>query len=204
MKTKWLYLFVLLLAGILSAQSLKMAVSDPVKAKRCLEEGRRLEAKAAPEGPGNQRLFERALAKYLCAAHAGSAEGALSAASLSLSGMAPQLAEDSLKGLYQLAIDSGRLEGYSGMAEIACGAEGFFSCTKDPQSAIAWLRKGGIDNFREVITQILANPNVSVSDSSIAYTCLGRLRGKHVQNLRIQMLKLNPQLDTTRTCEIKP
>ena len=42
MKTKWLYLFVLLLAGILSAQSLKMAVSDPVKAKRCLEEGRRL------------------------------------------------------------------------------------------------------------------------------------------------------------------
>lgn len=204
MNFKRLILLVLFSVGFLSAQSSKMAVTDPVKAKRCLEEGRRLEARAAPEGPGNQRLFEKALAKYLCAAHAGSAEGALSAASLSLSGMAPQLSQDSLKALYKLAIDSGRFEGYSGMADVACGIDGFSNCTKDPQSAITWLRKGGIDNFQEIITQILTNPNISVSDSSIAYACLRRIRGKHAQNVRMQMVKSNPRLDTTRACEVKP
>jgi hypothetical protein len=204
MKLRKLFVIVSIAVGILSAQSLKMAVANPVKAKRCLEEGKRLEARAAPEGPGHVKLFEIALQKYLCAAKAGSAEGALSAASLSLSGMAPQLVEDTLKGLYILAIDSGRLEGYSGMAEIACGADGFFNCTKNPQSAITWLRKGGIDNFQDIVTQILANPNISVSDSSIAYACLKRLRGKHVQDIRMQMIKLNPRLDTTQTCEVKP
>jgi len=174
------------------------------KAVKCIEDGKRLDSLANIENIKSQKQFEQALEKYLCAARAGSAEGALLATSLSLSGMAPRLSDDSLRTLYQLAIDSGRLEGYSGMAELACGPEGFSACTKDPRGAIEWLFKGGRQTFQSDIAEILRDPNIPISDSAIAYGCMKGLRGKWIAELRSGMLKASPRLDTSRPCEPKP
>jgi len=202
MKTKWQYLFVLLLAGILSAQSLKMAVPDPVKAKRCLEEGRRLEAKAVPEGPGNQRLFEKALAKYLCAAHAGSAEGAMAAVDLSQSGMAPELSIDSIRLLAKIAAEGGVLSGYAALADSYC--EGLQSC-QDASKAISVLFDGNAacscKKFSYGIGDIMLIAAKKSEDTAHAYACYKQSPSKGTQKKLNSIIRLSPTIDTTLSCE---
>lgn len=190
--------------GIGAAAKKDSKTGDQLRAKKCIEKGHRLDSIASQEGPDNERQYREALNAYLCAAKEGSAEGALLATSISLSGMAPRISDDSLRMLYQLAIDSNRLEGYTGMAELACGPEGFSNCSKDPKGAISWFRKGGWEPFQGEMRQILSNPGVLISDSAIAYGCLKLFRGKHVLQLRESMLKANPKLDTTHPCEPRP
>ena len=194
-------IIVLLSAGILSAQSLKMAVTNPVKAKRCLEEGKRLEALAYHENAKSQKRYEQALQKYLCAAHAGSVEGAIAAAGLSQSGMAPSLPRDTLVKFYQFAIDSGDSDGYAGMALLFCENEPFFSC-RNPVEARKWLTEeyhllkleSALENFADTYLSPFEG------DTSVAYACYRKLG--NVYYLK-KLLKKSPNIDTTKNCEIR-
>jgi hypothetical protein len=90
------------------------------------------------------------------------------------------------------------------MAELACGNDGFSDCKKDPKAAIAIFRMGGLKNFQDEIAEILRNPSIPISDSSIAYACMKGMKGKSIARLRSAMLDASPLLDTTRSCEPKP
>ena len=202
MKIRKLFVIVTMTVGILSAQSLKMAVPDPVKAKRCLEEGRRLEAKAAPEGPGNQRLFEKALVKYLCAAHAGSAEGAMAAVNLSQSGMAPELSIDSIRLLAKIAAEGGVSSGYAALAESYC--EGLQNC-QNASKAISILFDGNAacscHKFSYGIGDIMLIAAKTMEDTAHAYACYKQSPSKGTQKKLNSIISLNPSIDTTLSCE---
>jgi len=190
-----------------SAGFAKDSVTPLAKAAKYIEEGKRLDSLANIENENSQRQFEQALEKYLCAARAGSAEGAVLATSITLSGMAPRLSDDSLRLLYQLAIDSGRLEGCMGMAELSCEDESSNGC-KDPGSALMWLSKAMVKsddgNIPFRMGEILLDGSREGSDSSRAFACFKRAGGKGARMKIAKILKSKPRLDTTLSCEPKP
>ena len=171
-------------------------------ARKCLEDGKKLEARAAPEGPGNQRLFENALQKYLCAARGGNAEGAMAAINLSQSGMAPKLSLDSIRLLSKIAANGGILSGYATLADSYC--ENVQNCL-DPSKAIAILFEGNTacscKMFSYGIGDIILGAAENATDTAHAYACYKQAIGKGVQKKLNSIIKLSPTIDTTLSCE---
>lgn len=199
---KWMLAAVFLLSFGLGAAP---AATGSAAAQKCLEEGKKLEKLANREGRDNQKQFEQALQKYLCAAHGGNAEGALKAAGLSGSGMATNLPDSTVITLYQQAIQSGLDSAILFFANFECGENGFVSCAT-PQKALPLLasaKKKGID-ISFSIALILLDPSSPVSDSSRAYACNKYIGGKKWPKIRAEYLARSPHLDTTQTCEPKP
>lgn len=74
--------------------------------------------------PLTKELFEAALENYLCAAASGDPDASLAAASLSLSGMAPQLEARKIEALYKTAATT--------LADGAAGLSTFYCYGNDP------------------------------------------------------------------------
>jgi TPR repeat protein len=74
--------------------------------------------------PLTNELFEASLENYMCAAASGDPDASLAAASLSLSGMAPQLEISKVEALYNAAATT--------LAEGAAGLSSFYCYGNDP------------------------------------------------------------------------
>jgi hypothetical protein len=73
--------------------------------------------------PLTKELYEAALENYLCAAKSGDPEASLAAASLSLSGMAPQLETSKVEALYKAAATT-LAQGATGLSTFYCYGNG--------------------------------------------------------------------------------
>lgn len=174
----------------------------------CLNKGKRLELLARDGGSKSQKQYEQSLEAFRCAARGGSAEGALLAAQLSQSGMAPALPEDTLRLLYRQAAQGGLAEGYLGLADLSCGPESSIRCLGNPHEALHWLfeakRKHADQPAIYRIAEILLNGDVGVPDSSRAFSCFREAGGQGSTHRMLSLLQASPKLDTTLSCELSP
>lgn len=174
--------------------------SSSAKAAKCIEEGKRLVARANEETRKSQKQFEQALEQYLCAAKEGNAEGAFLAVDLSGGGMAPALPDSMRLRLMLQAANGGFSDAYFWLANL--------EKTRNPKEALVWLSKAKRSDTTGTASKRMADIFLSgqpgVQDSARAFACLREVGSKSSMRRMRAMLVANPTLDTSSICEPKP